>query len=93
MHHIIAPERLSRLIIGASRLIPFTTCLSQTLAGKILFAENGYDTELHIGVNNDTSVGFEAHAWLSLDGSIILGHLPDLNRYKEFPQLSSQDLV
>lgn len=91
--HIVPPEKIARLIIIAGRLVPFSTCLSQALAGKILFAENGYDAELHIGVCNDTAAGFEAHAWLVMDSSIILGHLPDLSRFKEFPPLLSKGPV
>lgn len=91
--HSIAPERIARLIVVAGRLVPSSTCLSKAFAGKILFAENGYNTELHLGVCKNAAVGLEAHAWLSLDGKIVLGYLPNLNRYKEFPLLTYQDFT
>lgn len=91
--HPITPKRLVQIISKASHFIPYTTCLSLALTGKTLFTENNYNTHLHIGVCNDPPNGFEAHAWLSLDGQIILGHTPDLDRYKEFPPLSPQGLT
>jgi hypothetical protein len=81
----IHPEEITRSIAVASRLVPFSTCLSEALAGFILFARYGYKTELHIGVSKDNMQQLEAHAWLSLHGRIILGDLPDLGRFKEFP--------
>lgn len=89
--HRIAPERLTRIIIGASRIVPYSTCLSIALAGKILFAANGYKTQFHIGVYKNSATPLEAHAWLSLNGSTILGHLPNLDQYKPFPCFSSKD--
>jgi len=89
----ITPERIGRLISRAARFVPYATCLSQALVGKILFAENGYTTEFHIGVCKDTAAGFEAHAWLSLDEKIILGYHPDLSRYKELPLATCQDII
>lgn len=87
----IAPERISRLIVAASRFVPAATCLPQALVGKILFAENGYITQLHIGVYKDCDSQFEAHAWLSLNDKVILGYLPDLNRFTEMFPSSLQD--
>jgi len=83
-YHRIAPKRLAKIIIGASRIVPRTTCLSQALTGKRVFAEHGYKTQLHIGVHQDITVNFEAHAWLSLGDDILLGYRSNLYQYKEF---------
>jgi len=80
----IAPKRLATIIIGASRIVPCTTCLSQALTGKRVFAEHGYKTQLHIGVHRDITVTFKAHAWLSLGDDILLGYRSNLYQYKEF---------
>ena len=76
--------------IGA-KFVPFSTCLSNALAGQILFATCHHPTTLHIGVRNTPDAGFEAHAWLTLNSTILLGHLPDLDSYKELPPISKQD--
>lgn len=80
----ITPYQLTRIIRGASCLVPFSTCLSQSITGKIIFAEYGNETQIHIGVHKDISVNFAAHAWLTMGNKILLGHLSDLHQYKEF---------
>ena len=83
----ISPARMARLIQVTSHLVPGSTCLSNALAGQILFAGHGHKTQLHIGVARDEHNTLEAHAWLSLDGTILMGNLPDLSRFTELPPL------
>ncbi len=87
----IPPARLARLIHIANGLVPLSTCLAQCLAGKQLLAEKGYKTTLHIGVNNQIQSGFEAHAWLSMNGNILLGDISNLHQYHELSSPSSLD--
>ncbi|MBU1139564.1 MAG: lasso peptide biosynthesis B2 protein, partial [Proteobacteria bacterium] len=75
----------------ASHFIPGSTCLSNALAGQILFSSYGHKTRLHIGVARDQENTLEAHAWLSLEGATIVGGLPDLDRYKELPSLPTNN--
>lgn len=87
----IPVKRIARLLTVASSCVPLSTCLSQALAGQILFARHGRKTSLHLGVCNSADAGFEAHAWLCLDGAIVLGYLPDMNRYRELPFIPVED--
>ncbi len=87
----IPPLRMARLIQRANQFVPLSTCLAQSLAGKKLFAENGFRTTIHIGVNNDRETGFEAHAWLTMDDTVLLGDIPGLDQYSEFPSSSAGD--
>lgn len=87
----IEPKKMTRLISVASSLIPCSTCLSQALAGQILFAMNGHKTTLHIGVSKKPETGFEAHAWLCQNGEVVLGWLPDIRRYQELPVVTLKD--
>ncbi len=87
-HYGIMPQTLISIIRGASRFAPFTTCLSQTITGRSLFAKNGNHTQIHIGIHKDISVNFAAHAWLSMDGKVLLGLRSDLHQYKEFTELT-----
>ena len=48
-------------------------CLTQALALKWLLARVGRETDLKIGVNKNTGKELESHAWLELDGAIIIG--------------------
>ncbi len=86
----VPPQRIASLLNVAASFIPYSTCLSKALVGQILFAGHGHKTRLHIGVANDAQQKFEAHAWLSLDDKILIGHLPDLKRYREFPSLEKE---
>lgn len=85
-------HQASKLIEAAASLVPFSTCLSNALAGQVLFTTHQHATRLHIGVRNTPSNGFEAHAWLTLDGTILLGHLPDLKTYRELPSILQEEV-
>lgn len=80
----VPPHTIARIINKTSRLIPCSTCLSKALAGYVLFAKNHYKINLHIGVRKNEKLELEAHAWLSCDGKIVLGEIPNLHRYHEF---------
>lgn len=83
--NVLTLSRASRLAHVAGNLVPLSTCLSKSLAGHILLAGQGYQTKIHIGVSKDNTSGFEAHAWLTHDGTIVIGQLPDLQKYQELP--------
>ncbi len=85
----IPADTLIRLLAAACRIVPFTTCLSRAMAGQRLLTGCGYCSKLHIGVAREKGEKLEAHAWLSLDGRIILGNTPDLDRYRELPQFQT----
>jgi len=82
---IISPGRLAYLLSAAARLVPFSTCLSRSLAGLVLFQDYGYQTVLHIGVKNGDDSSVEAHAWLTYNGSVVVGGRSDLGEYQEMP--------
>lgn len=81
----IQSRRIAGIINAAGNVIPATTCLSKALAGYVILNRYGYQAKLHIGVSQDKERMLEAHAWLSLNGDIILGRVPDLERFRELP--------
>ena len=64
----------------ASRFVPYATCLTQALAARKLLRDAGQVAELKIGVAKSTG-DFEAHAWLEIDGRIVLGKQSRHSRY------------
>ncbi len=82
---IIPPSKVAKLLSVAGNIIPFSTCLSKSLAGSVLFRSLGYQTQLNIGVAREKGFALEAHAWLTLDGIVIVGNRSDLERYRELP--------
>ena len=81
----VSSVRVAALLNAASCFIPPPTCLSKALAGSVLFRSCGYQTLLHIGIAKEGGSMLDAHAWLTLDGSVIVGDRSDLGRYRELP--------
>jgi hypothetical protein len=66
-------RRLVRAVRAASRLVPQATCLTQAIALHYLLARRGRAARIHIGVRRAESGGFESHAWVELDGVVVIG--------------------
>lgn len=81
----ISSGRVASLLEGAAGVVPFSTCLSKSLAGLILFRSQGYQVLLHIGVKKVNSSMLEAHAWLTFDERVVVGNRSDLDDYQEMP--------
>jgi hypothetical protein len=81
----ISLARLAAIIQNAAKRVP-GTCLSRSLAGAIVLARFGYDSQVQIGVSAEK--GFEAHAWLESGGTPITE--PDIpaSRWKELTRIT-----
>lgn len=66
-------SRLARAVISASRVVPNATCLTQAISLHYLLARSGREGRIHIGVRRDTAGVFKAHAWVELDGVVVIG--------------------
>ncbi len=69
----LLPERIAWAVGSASRYIPRATCLTQSVAAKILLHRAGYTAELHIGVGKDDNGQFQAHAWVESGDRVLIG--------------------
>jgi hypothetical protein len=59
-----------------------TTCLTQALTVQALLARRGYPSRLHIGVTRGRQGELDGHAWVELDGRILIGGtVPQLVRF------------
>lgn len=59
---------------AASRHLFFTpTCLVQALALRTLLLRKGYTSRLRLGVAKDSDALMDAHAWLEMDGRVLIG--------------------
>lgn len=77
------PEVVSEIVRSvsfASRYVPYASCLTQALAARRLLRRYGQNADLKIGVAKDNG-NFEAHAWLEIDGRIVLGKQRRHSRY------------
>ncbi len=66
-------ERIAWAVRVASRYVPRATCLVQALAAQRLLETGGYPAKLHIGVAKNPEGSFLAHAWVEIEGKVVLG--------------------
>lgn len=76
-----AIKRVARSVKSCSRFIPYATCLTQALATRLLLRMDGQPCDLKIGVEKDRDEKFGAHAWIEVDGQIVIGKLPKHHRF------------
>ena len=57
----------------ARRFLGNRPCLPQALATKWLLGREGIHSDLKIGVTKNENAELEAHAWLAVNGTIIIG--------------------
>lgn len=59
-------------------------CLVQALVAQRLLLADGHAPRLHLGAKRHRDEPFGAHAWLELDGSVIIGDNGELDDYRPF---------
>ena len=68
-------RRVARAVEVAARNWPLAlTCLPQGLATCWMLQSTGATPQLHYGVQAIALRGFQAHAWVELDGQPVIGH-------------------
>jgi hypothetical protein len=83
-----AVRQLGWAVRAVSRRVPRAHCLTQALATQILLARRGSSSLLRIGVARDTDKVFAAHAWVEIEGGILVGG-SGASRFKILPELRS----
>ena len=71
---------------AAARRVPSTTCLMRALVAEYLCKKNGINSRLYIGVRKKSESVLAAHAWVTVDGKIILGEIEDIADYTPLPE-------
>ncbi len=82
-----AARAIGAAVRRASRLVPATTCLPQALVARVMLERRAVPNDLRFGVAKASNGALEAHAWVEVDGAVIVGDLPDLSRYRRMPDL------
>jgi hypothetical protein len=91
-HNPIRPARvqtipdLIQVIRKVARRVPAATCLTQALTAQILLARTGHPSTLRIGVLRAATGRINAHAWLEIEGKIVIGgDAPGMAEFKPLP--------
>ena len=72
---LIEARRISRAVEIAANNLPLSlSCLPQALATCWMLQAQGAEPRLFYGVRNLHPPGFQAHAWVELDGQPLIGH-------------------
>jgi hypothetical protein len=83
-------KSVARSVRASSRYVPQASCLTQALATRTLLRLKGQNSWLKIGVDRDENDVFIAHAWIEVDGKIVIGRLP---RHERLSVLNSSRSV
>jgi hypothetical protein len=79
-------NQITRAVKVTSRYVPQASCLTQALAAQTLLAKAGQRSQLRVGVTHkDGKV--EAHAWVQVDGRVVIGGRESVARFSAFPTL------
>jgi hypothetical protein len=85
----VTPALIAKAVTVAARMMPVrTTCLPQALSAHILLAAHGFDSRLQIGIARSNAKPLAAHAWVELNGDVIVGVVPGLTEFRPLPDLS-----
>lgn len=68
-------------------------CLARAMTTQILMGQNGYPYDLCIGVLKADSGELQAHAWIESEKQIVIGWLPEIDRYKRLEKKFYQGMV
>jgi hypothetical protein len=79
------PAAFAWAVRATARRVPKASCLTQALALESWLAEQGVDTDVRIGVARRADGSFEAHAWVEHEGRVLIGALPDMERFSVLP--------
>lgn len=74
-------KEVSYSVRSCAKYVPFASCLTQALATQTLLRLKGQNSILKFGVDKDDNKKLIAHAWIEIDGKIIIGGSPDISRY------------
>lgn len=74
----------------ASLRVPKATCLVQAISGWIMLQRSGIRVVVRIGVQKD-SLGFSAHAWLSMGEETIIGGETSASRFSTLEPRQATD--
>lgn len=78
----VAPvRRIVWAVTTMSRYVPSAACLTQALATQFLLDSVGQPASLGIGVSKTDEGQLEAHAWVEIEGDIVMGAVEDISRY------------
>lgn len=80
-------DRAAKVMPGGAK------CLAKAMTTQILMGQNGYPYDLCIGVLKGEAGELQAHAWIESEQKIVMGWLPEIDRYKRLEKQFYQGMA
>jgi len=81
-HQVLQMRKVMHILEHRAPWTPL--CLNRAVVAKRLLRKQGIETTIHVGFKpRKAEEEFEGHAWLTINGFIITGRIPQLKVYKE----------
>ena len=80
--HMDDPRRLADMVSRTTRFLPGANCLTEALCCQTVLLRSGYASKMILGITRDDRRKLDAHAWVELDGEVVIGDNGELERYK-----------
>jgi hypothetical protein len=78
----VSARRVSWAIAHAAPVVPGASCLTQALAALWLLRRRGIEADLRFGVRQRAGAPrLDAHAWLVVEGVVVVGRTADLGEF------------
>ena len=71
--------RVSKIVSGSAKFVPYTTCLPQALVAKILLDQAHIANQLQAGFIYNENNELKGHAWLLHGNQVVIGG--DVNNF------------
>ena len=80
LQNVAIIKGVTRSVRTCSRYVPGATCLTQALAARAMLRHYGQEANIRLGVIK-SEVSIDAHAWVEIDGRIVLGQSTNSPHY------------
>ena len=83
-------QRIAWAVSSAARYVPMASCLTQAMSMRVLLGHRGLAGELRIGVERSPGSRLRAHAWVEVDGDVVIGGHEHLETFSVLPPLPGE---
>lgn len=84
-------KKITWAVNTAGCYVPGVRCLERAIAAHLLLAYSGYPTRLCIGLERKDGGHLEGHAWIEMEGEVIIGNVPNLGQFWRLPDVRTLD--
>lgn len=77
-------------ITVVSRYLPGASCLTQALAALTLLGNVDRTIAVRIGIAKEAGGALTAHAWVEMEGKVLMGNMLGLSRYAILSPIEGQ---